>query len=636
MGFFDILKDAFSKLFGSAPHIQFNDTELQTSIHKYPQSLSDYYRNYMNEIAENLHQVYTAANNREFTIGIIGDFTVGKSSFINAILGDRILPVSANPTTAIITKIKYGCKPKVVVRYKNGDHVEMTYEDFLKFSAFNLKDFQERNTTGSIQRFEDVVDAVMYVKSEFLKTNNLCIVDTLGLSAHESDNQKTITSIRDSIATIYVCSERGLSDKDVDFISTYLSPERDDFFLCINRIDLVRKSEREALSQLVKLKIDNILNKAGHTKDFLLSRIYQVSSLYQEFANGFTDHDEWHKGVNYQELSGFIQIMNDVGQYVKENANVARKETINKQLQNTQKQLTKLMVFRKDELERKIAFNDSKISTLNTEIQKITTNITKINTLFETLFNTIYSFSNNFFYDFSKNVNNEWEDYLNNSLIKQVAFGFGDYVALEKDILALKLNVFKSMSDKRYAKLLQLSQFVEPTTQFLKDKLHSIANKLVLQILNSIESFATQHSFLIYFDKKANFNNNALLTLEQKDVIFAMYRSVALAAIESTWTKNKNRKIKMFNAAKTESLKTAETPISHWLKDFYLDIQQYLNGCNTKAIKFDVNNRIVLTQQVNDLTTQNLSTKEQIEQELSYFNNLNIILNKNKYPSNHA
>jgi GTPase Era involved in 16S rRNA processing len=40
-----------------------------------------------------------------FTIALFGAFSAGKSSFANALIGERILPVSPNPTTAAINKI---------------------------------------------------------------------------------------------------------------------------------------------------------------------------------------------------------------------------------------------------------------------------------------------------------------------------------------------------------------------------------------------------------------------------------------------------------------------------------------------------------------------------------------------------
>jgi len=41
----------------------------------------------------------------EYTIALFGAFSAGKSSFANALIGERVLPVSPNPTTAAINKI---------------------------------------------------------------------------------------------------------------------------------------------------------------------------------------------------------------------------------------------------------------------------------------------------------------------------------------------------------------------------------------------------------------------------------------------------------------------------------------------------------------------------------------------------
>lgn len=43
--------------------------------------------------------------NNTYTIALFGAFSAGKSSFANALMGERVLPVSPNPTTAAINKI---------------------------------------------------------------------------------------------------------------------------------------------------------------------------------------------------------------------------------------------------------------------------------------------------------------------------------------------------------------------------------------------------------------------------------------------------------------------------------------------------------------------------------------------------
>ncbi|UOQ93503.1 dynamin family protein [Halobacillus shinanisalinarum] len=52
-----------------------------------------------------LHNKQLRLDQRRYTIALFGAFSAGKSSFANALLGDRVLPVSPNPTTATINKI---------------------------------------------------------------------------------------------------------------------------------------------------------------------------------------------------------------------------------------------------------------------------------------------------------------------------------------------------------------------------------------------------------------------------------------------------------------------------------------------------------------------------------------------------
>ncbi|WP_082234063.1 dynamin family protein [Halobacillus massiliensis] len=64
---------------------------------------------------------------RSYTIALFGAFSAGKSSFANALLGESILPVSPNPTTATINKISaptenYGHQ-SVVVKVKSEENL---------------------------------------------------------------------------------------------------------------------------------------------------------------------------------------------------------------------------------------------------------------------------------------------------------------------------------------------------------------------------------------------------------------------------------------------------------------------------------------------------------------------------------
>jgi len=59
----------------------------------------------LKQIARSLADKANRLMNQTYTIALFGAFSAGKSSFANALIGERVLPVSPNPTTAAINRI---------------------------------------------------------------------------------------------------------------------------------------------------------------------------------------------------------------------------------------------------------------------------------------------------------------------------------------------------------------------------------------------------------------------------------------------------------------------------------------------------------------------------------------------------
>lgn len=57
------------------------------------------------KLSEELVQKAERLEHQSFTVALFGAFSAGKSSFANALIGSKLLPVSPNPTTAAINKI---------------------------------------------------------------------------------------------------------------------------------------------------------------------------------------------------------------------------------------------------------------------------------------------------------------------------------------------------------------------------------------------------------------------------------------------------------------------------------------------------------------------------------------------------
>ncbi|MEO8288367.1 MAG: dynamin family protein, partial [Chloroflexota bacterium] len=65
-----------------------------------------------------------------FLLVVVGEFNAGKSAFINALLGEEVLPEGVTPTTATINLLRYG--PQPTVRQPEDFVTERTYPaDFL-------------------------------------------------------------------------------------------------------------------------------------------------------------------------------------------------------------------------------------------------------------------------------------------------------------------------------------------------------------------------------------------------------------------------------------------------------------------------------------------------------------------------
>ena len=57
-------------------------------------------------LIKDLNEKKSSLENRSYTIALFGAFSAGKSSFANALMADQVLPVSPNPTTATVNRIR--------------------------------------------------------------------------------------------------------------------------------------------------------------------------------------------------------------------------------------------------------------------------------------------------------------------------------------------------------------------------------------------------------------------------------------------------------------------------------------------------------------------------------------------------
>ena len=67
--------------------------------------------NQMPRIEKRLQQNAADLQDMFFLVVVVGEFNSGKSSFVNALLGDEILPMGITPTTDAIELVRWSAQP---------------------------------------------------------------------------------------------------------------------------------------------------------------------------------------------------------------------------------------------------------------------------------------------------------------------------------------------------------------------------------------------------------------------------------------------------------------------------------------------------------------------------------------------
>lgn len=186
-------------------------------------------------------------NKNIFRIIVVGEFKRGKSTFINALLGKKILPVGITPTTASVNVIKYSEHPKAILKYKDKTEKEITLEELNYFATVKNTDFDKLNLIE------------VYYDAELCK-EKVEIIDSPGVN--DIDEQRveiTYDFIPKCDAAIFLLSAtQQLSSSERDFITNKINKYLDKVFFVLNKVDQLNDTEREEALNYVNSEISNV------------------------------------------------------------------------------------------------------------------------------------------------------------------------------------------------------------------------------------------------------------------------------------------------------------------------------------------------------------------------------------------
>ncbi len=204
------------------------------------------------DIKKRLNEYLKKIEDDKFIITVIGEIKRGKSTLINTLIGEDILPTDVIPTTATINLIKYGTEPKITIR--KSDNSTQTL-------PFNKKE---------MEKYTGLVDfdpkTIKYIEIEYPKEflqNGILLVDTPGVN--ELSNQRmevTYGYIPISDACIFLINaQQAISRTEMTFLNeSVLKSSLSKIFFVVNRIDKIDEDEIEEFKEDIKEKLKENLN----------------------------------------------------------------------------------------------------------------------------------------------------------------------------------------------------------------------------------------------------------------------------------------------------------------------------------------------------------------------------------------
>jgi len=250
-----------------------------------------------------------------FRLLVLGDMKRGKSTFLNALIGENLLPSDVNPCTALLTVLRFGSAKKVTVYFKEGRRPEQ-----LDFNAFKQQYTIDPDEAKKLEienklAFPNVSHAVIEYPLPLLE-KGIEIVDTPGLNDTEARNAISLSYINNCHAILFVFrASQPCTLAERRYLENYIKGRGLTVFFLINAIDEIREglidpdnaeelaAATEKLRQVFRTNLDQYCQFDG--QDIYNDRVFEISSL-KALRLRVKDQNAALDGTGFPEFMGAI------------------------------------------------------------------------------------------------------------------------------------------------------------------------------------------------------------------------------------------------------------------------------------------------------------------------------------------
>jgi GTP-binding protein EngB required for normal cell division len=186
-----------------------------------------------------------------FYVACVGQFKRGKSTLLNALLGEPILPSGVIPVTSIVTVVRHGTARRARIRFDSGEWRDIDASSLSRFIS----------ESGNPENREGVLAAEVLLPHALL-ASGLCLVDTPGLgSAFEANSAATRSFIPHIDAALVVLgADPPISGEEIGLIQEISRTVRR-FLFVLNKADRLPDEERREARRFTERLLETRLGR---------------------------------------------------------------------------------------------------------------------------------------------------------------------------------------------------------------------------------------------------------------------------------------------------------------------------------------------------------------------------------------
>jgi GTP-binding protein EngB required for normal cell division len=202
-------------------------------------------------------------------LAVLGQLKRGKSTFLNALLGDALLPTGVVPLTAIPTFIAWAPDPRVRVTFLGEGRPE-EFRDFTT-DAIRMRLFEFVAEEANPQNRRGVARIDVFYPAEILEPG-VVLIDTPGIgSIHRHNTERAFAVLPECDSALFVVSaDPPITEAEIEYLRRAKAHIGRLFFV-LNKIDHLEPGERETAIGFLRKALQDRLDLDLGTEIFPLS-----------------------------------------------------------------------------------------------------------------------------------------------------------------------------------------------------------------------------------------------------------------------------------------------------------------------------------------------------------------------------